>query len=595
MNKTPDNKIFSGRVLNSAISNKLKNLWIPLRIKITSPYLFLAVIIAISTGYIVSQLIFDTVEERYINQLIEGGKLASESLVNEEDRLLETLRLLAHAERIPDAIIASDATLLRDLAFGIVVDHREDSVEFLDNEGNLILTIRHREGGLVEEYDFSSGGGPVFLEWDFISSVLDQNNDQFGNRYSGIIQADWGNYLYIAGPILGDSNEPIGVVIVGKTLPNLVNKIRQETLTQVTFYNFDGTVLESTFQEPNHLAKEDVNQILSIQDEGSVRRYISPQRSLSVNFIDYDEILAPLEIRNNDDSGILGVALPKTFLVSASNVTRAQVTLFTIGSIAIVFIIGWYISLYISRPITNLMKASTTISEGNFDIQLEPVSNDEISVLTNSFNQMVLNLKVSRQSLIDAYDETLIGWSKALELRDKETEGHTQRVAETTVLIAKSYQMTDDEMINIKRGAILHDIGKMAIPDEIMQKPGELSSDEWEIMKKHPEYAIAMLREIDFLTPALEIPYCHHENWDGSGYPRGLKGEEIPLSARIFSVVDSWDAIRSSRPYHQSVPIEEAIERINSEIGKRYDPDVVSRFLRQLSDIESIRHRLESS
>jgi putative nucleotidyltransferase with HDIG domain len=183
-----------------------------------------------------------------------------------------------------------------------------------------------------------------------------------------------------------------------------------------------------------------------------------------------------------------------------------------------------------------------------------------------------------------AYDATIEGWSHALDLRDRETEGHTQRVAEQAMRLACAMHVNKDELVHIRRGALLHDIGKMGIPDDILHKPATLSSDEWIIMRKHPVYAYEMLLPITFLHSALDIPYCHHEKWDGSGYPRGLKGEDIPLAARIFSVVDVWDALRSDRPYRQRWPEEKILEYLREERGKYFDPQVVDTFLALLGE-----------
>jgi len=157
--------------------------------------------------------------------------------------------------------------------------------------------------------------------------------------------------------------------------------------------------------------------------------------------------------------------------------------------------------------------------------------------------------KLAEKRLAEAYDTTLEGWAKALEMRDKETKDHSQRVVELTVTLAKAFGIEGDELVHLRRGAILHDIGKMGIPDEILRKGGKLTISERKIVEQHPDYSYELLSQIPFLEKALDIPYCHHERWDGSGYPRGLKGEEIPLAARIFSVVDVWDAVRSDRPF----------------------------------------------
>jgi putative nucleotidyltransferase with HDIG domain len=178
-----------------------------------------------------------------------------------------------------------------------------------------------------------------------------------------------------------------------------------------------------------------------------------------------------------------------------------------------------------------------------------------------------------------AYDTTLAGWSQALELRDHETEGHSERVMESAVRLAQEMGLPASDIDHLRRGALLHDIGKMGIPDSILGKTEHLTDEEWVIMRKHPALAYQLLQPIEFLHPALDIPYCHHEKWDGSGYPRGLKGEEIPLAARIFSIVDVWDAMLSDRPYRRGLPKEEALAYIREQAGKHFDPCIAQIFL----------------
>jgi HD-GYP domain-containing protein (c-di-GMP phosphodiesterase class II) len=190
------------------------------------------------------------------------------------------------------------------------------------------------------------------------------------------------------------------------------------------------------------------------------------------------------------------------------------------------------------------------------------------------------DLQRSNMDLAIAYDNTLEGWSRALDLRDKETEGHTQRVTDMTLRLARAMSVGEADLLHIQRGALLHDMGKMGIPDSILLKPGPLTEEEWEIMRKHPTYAYELLSPIEFLRPALDIPYCHHEKWDGTGYPRGLKGEQIPLAARIFAVVDVYDALSSDRPYRPACPEEKVREYIRRESGTHFDPRVVDAFLR---------------
>ncbi len=193
-------------------------------------------------------------------------------------------------------------------------------------------------------------------------------------------------------------------------------------------------------------------------------------------------------------------------------------------------------------------------------------------------------LQRSNDNLAVAYDATIEGWARALDLRDKETEGHSQRVTNMTMRLARAMGLSDEALVHIRRGALLHDIGKMGVPDGILLKPGPLTDEEWVVMRKHPVYAYELLAPIAFLRPALDIPYCHHEKWDGTGYPRGLKGEQIPLAARIFAVVDVWDALRSNRPYRSAWPVDRVQSHIQAQAGSHFDPQIVKIFL-SMSDI----------
>jgi HD-GYP domain-containing protein (c-di-GMP phosphodiesterase class II) len=189
------------------------------------------------------------------------------------------------------------------------------------------------------------------------------------------------------------------------------------------------------------------------------------------------------------------------------------------------------------------------------------------------------DLQQANTELMQAYDDTIKGWSHALDLRDKETEDHTQRVTDLTEILAQALGVQGEELIHIRRGAILHDIGKMGIPDSILLKPGPLTNEEWAIMRLHPQYAYEMLLPIQYLRPALDIPYCHHEWWNGNGYPRGLRGEQIPLAARIFAVVDVWDALSFDRPYRKAWPKHQVRAYLLQRAGSQFDPTVVHKFL----------------
>jgi HD-GYP domain-containing protein (c-di-GMP phosphodiesterase class II) len=192
-------------------------------------------------------------------------------------------------------------------------------------------------------------------------------------------------------------------------------------------------------------------------------------------------------------------------------------------------------------------------------------------------------LKESNIELVKAYDSTIEGWARALDYRDKETEGHSRRVTELTGTIAKEMGIGGDELLHIKRGALLHDIGKMGVPDRILLKQGSFTPEERANIERHPDIAHHLLAPITFLRPTIDIPYCHHEKWDGSGYPRGLKGKDIPLAARIFAIVDVWDALRSDRPYRKAWSEAETLKHVNGLSGTHFDPKIADIFIAYIS------------
>jgi HD-GYP domain-containing protein (c-di-GMP phosphodiesterase class II) len=208
---------------------------------------------------------------------------------------------------------------------------------------------------------------------------------------------------------------------------------------------------------------------------------------------------------------------------------------------------------------------------------LETLAGQVAIAIDNS--QLFTNLQRSNLELSLAYDATIEGWSRALDMRDKVTEGHTKRVTEIALKLARVMGMSDADLVHMRRGILLHDMGKVGIPDTILQKPGPLNNEEWKVMHMHPQYAYEMLAPISYLRPALDIPGSHHEKWDGTGYPRGLKGEQIPIAARIFAVVDVYDALTSDRPYRKAWTKEQAIEYILEEKGRFFDPRVVDVFM----------------
>ncbi|MDK1081236.1 MAG: cache domain-containing protein [Anaerolineae bacterium] len=549
----------------------IPNRFISIRTKIILPFLLLAIALATVAGYMAWQIATDSIHERFINQLIEVGKLANKSMVRQEDRMLETIRLLANIESVPQAIKNNDAEQLRDLALPVAVNSQEEAVIFLNIEGVSILSMYHQTGGLIEEYNFTQGDDQMRL-WNTVQLVIQNKSDQRGDKFAGYYETSLGNYFYIIGPVRDENQSLVGAILIGRSIDKLVKDLREETLAQITLYNTMGEPLSTTFIEtPSIGPLTAIKIIIEGVDETLVREIV-------VTDIHYNEILGTW-IARDEILGVLGASFSQNFIVILGRSTWLRVFTLVVVSSLLVIAIGIFISNVISRPIRRLEKAISLISEGNLDIKVDSSGRDEVARLAAEFNSMVDRIHASREELMSAYESTIEGWAKTLEARDHETLGHSHRVVSLTIKLSKTLGISEEDLIHVRRGAFLHDIGKLIIPDSILQKPGPLTKDEWKIVHAHPKAAFDFLKDIDFLEKAINIPYCHHENWDGSGYPRGLKGAEIPIEARIFTVVDVYDAIRSERPYKQARSAEEAFKVLRKGRGTLYDPQVVDTFL----------------
>ncbi|MBU0479491.1 MAG: HD domain-containing protein [Proteobacteria bacterium] len=276
-----------------------------------------------------------------------------------------------------------------------------------------------------------------------------------------------------------------------------------------------------------------------------------------------------IQLRSVDD-------IPKKIVV------KWQLISVLMGSFLIGYLLFLAIQIFHADFPLEVLTSAVFFGGGLFVFVITRITLHSLSQIAENERQLKkinLELEQSNLELTKAYDTTIEGWGHALELRDRETEGHSKRVVRMTVDICIEFGMTEEELVHVTRGALLHDIGKMAVPDTVLLKEGELTGEELAQMHKHPLYAYEMLSKIEYLKPALDIPYCHHERWDGTGYPRGLKGKEIPLAARIFSLVDTWDALVSERRYHEPWSKEKARKHIRSRSGTHFDPEVVDVFL----------------
>ena len=561
-----------------SILSTLSRMWIPVRAKITLPFILVAIAMAAFVAFLLYQIVFENIDQRFNTQLVESGKLASEWMVQDENARLASLRILAFTVGVGDALQARDAEMLRLAALGSAIGKQEDAVEFLDSQGKLVLSMRHRPGSIyVDDYIYATGSEVNYRQWSFIDQVLSIHEDAQGDKYVGLVRASWGDYYYVSGPVYDSQGEFAGVILVGSLMENMVANMRLDIGSQATIYDLDGVPIASTFDPPK-LNLSLVMGAIGRQQNNSLRRDGDGKRSLTYKSIDYGEILGPWKLRGSQDLGLIGTAIPKNLLVKTSNVTRTQIAIFVGLAMFLVIVMGGTIASLITHPLLELVSASREVARGNWDVEVKPHANDEVAVLTENFNRMLASIQQSHTDLVNAYNSTLIGWAKAIGLRDNETETHMQRVTEITIRLAKVMGVEGEQLTYIYRGTLLHDVGKIGVPDSILKKPGKLTEEEWTQMRLHPQFAYEMLYSIEYLRPSLDIPYYHHEKWDGSGYPQGIKGDDIPLFARIFSIVDVWDAMTSDRIYRKALSEEDAYQYIQSTRGAHFDPQVVDAF-----------------
>ncbi len=551
--------------------NKLRQFYIPILAQITVPYILLAAALAAGGTYLVTRVVVDSVQERFQNQLIETAFLADENIVREEKNLLETLRLISNIQGVDAGVLQNQSQTLKDLILPIAYNSNIEALAIVGTSGRVILSLKLNPESQVYEPLHAT---VTYSQLSFVQPVLRGLVDENGDKYGGFAGTSAGNIFFVVGPIKNAGGHLVGAALVGRSVQSLAQLIHQQTISQVSFYTLEGVSLSTTLLGDQPIDLTAVQNILEKQAQGSYAREFREGN------IDYHELLAPLEVRVGEDIGIMGVALPSGFLSQTTQITRGNTLILMVSALLLVVVLGTVVAGRITKPIRDLKDAAQQVAGGDLRIKVRRGRSDEIGALTQSFNEMVDNLNQSKRDLIDAYDKTIEGWARAMDLRDHETEGHSRRVADLSTALAATMGIGGVQMENMRRGALLHDIGKIAILDSILLKKGKLSADEIKQMQQHPIFAKQFIEQIEYLKPALLIPYSHHEKWDGSGYPLGLKGEAIPYEARIFAIVDVWDAITSDRPYREAMSFKEAMKYIESESDRHFDPKVVQAFKR---------------
>jgi len=361
----------------------------PVAFKITVPYVVLAVLFVAGATYLINQYVVDTLQGRFTSQLVDAGTLSVDWMVQEETRLLDTLRALANTQGMAAALASGDAESIRSLALPVAVNERQESVEILDAAGTSLVSLRHQAGGPVEAYDFGRGD-VVYRDWSFVQKVIQRQTDTAGDKYAGWVHAPWGDYFYIAGPVLDSQGKLAGVVLVGMSLPTLVRQIRAATLAQVSLYNADGHLLATTLPTSGldlDLSGELASQLTAREAQDSL------ERDFVVASASYGEIVGPWRARDGAQLGLIGSALTRNYIAQPTSLTRLQAFALAASAVVVIVALGTVLSSRITRPLTQMVRASNQVAQGNLEVKVDTSGDDEVAVLAHAFNYMITGLQ----------------------------------------------------------------------------------------------------------------------------------------------------------------------------------------------------------
>jgi class 3 adenylate cyclase/CheY-like chemotaxis protein len=362
----------------------------PVQLKITLPYLILAAVLALACAYIISQIVFDSVQERYFNQLIASSKQGSDWMVGEENRLLSTLRLVSNQAEIGDALLKNDLGKMEDSILPVMETSGSSALEVLDRNGLSVLSIRKSGTANRARYEIAEER-LQFQDQEFVQKILNGSADSLGDKFVGVLETPGGQYLFVSAPLHSSGGELAGAVLVGSALAEIVQELQGTLLVNVSLYDRQGKTIISTYanlEKAPAVAEEQALQLFSGQDQASI------SRSVRIDSVEYTELLGVWEARSGQtDLGIIGISLPQAFLVQTSQVTRLQVFVISLAVILFIVLIGVFLSNRITKPLLKLVDVSTEVANGNLDVKVDSRGNDEVAVLAHAFNSMVAGLQ----------------------------------------------------------------------------------------------------------------------------------------------------------------------------------------------------------
>jgi putative nucleotidyltransferase with HDIG domain len=551
---------------------------VPIRYKIILPFAILLIFVGVVGTAVATARLTDAAAAVFDANLLRSSLVANQSMARLEAARIADLRQATDTVGVAEALATGDTAGLTRLLMPIAANIRPSvasiQLRVLDMHGTEILRIEGTRDGLGSVAVTKPG---ALAAEPAVTKVLTGVTDAQGERQILLSPAEPQPALYWLGPVHATGTKIAGAVLVGEALTEIA-----ATAPESTIYDLAGTQLASTL----------VSAPLATD---AIRRQLTTANAARVDDTRGGHAYGALFstwIMRGSPIGYLAVQANRDSLVSL--VTQLRLILTLVFSIAalLTLLVGGITASRLTRPIDLLVRSMRAVSAGELHHRAAVVSQDEIGYLARTFNEMTASLEEKTAALEETTFASMEALARAIDARDASTFGHSARVAAISVEIAQAMNLPAKDLEALRRSALLHDIGKIGVEDKVLRKPGPLSDAEAGDMREHPRIGYDMLKGLRFLQPSLPGVLYHHERWDGGGYPTGLAGTTIPMSVRILSVADVFDALTSDRPYREGLSYDAATAAIRIEAGLQFDPDVVTAFLTRRQAIEGVLRRM---
>lgn len=537
------------------------------RRRIVLPFVVLVLFVGAVGSAVVSAEVSGTSAQAFDDSLVRSAVRNNDRLATVEADRLQQLRAVANTMGIDTAVRRGDSVGVGRVVLPVIGNAQPErlTVRILTADGHPLLSARRDASGVSTFFDdVNLASQPAVVH------ALHGDRDAQGDKYVLLNREAGATMVYWVSPIRSQSNDQtvVGVAVLGQSLGEITHAIAGAESVKVAFYGTDGQLLTSSLEGVPPLSRDARRQVA----------HTTPVRqSIDVNGDEYRFLVSDWTMRGTR-FGYLAMGVDAAPLSSSLSAIRIVLAILFAGAALATIILGLALADRITRPIDELVASMATVSAGDYSRRVPIRSDDEIGYLARSFNAMAAALQAQKREREDAYFRNLEALARAIDARDPYTFEHSARVAAISDVLAEGMALSPAEVTTLRRSGLLHDVGKIGVPDRILGKTTPLTDEEWAVIRQHPVIGYDMLKDIRFLELSLDAIRHHHERWDGEGYPDQLGGERIPTQARIVAVADAFDAMTSDRPYRKGFSFDFAARTIISEAGKQFDPAVVDVF-----------------